>query len=595
MPACSLVSSLLDGTDPGPKAFRNGAHRLIYPDATLSRMTAFMKRMGITRVADITGLDRIGIPVAMCIRPNARSLAVAQGKGVDRAAAHASALMESIESYHAECITLPLKLASYTELLCDHRVVEVDRLPSVLDTRFHPDLPILWIEGYDLLRRETVWVPYEIVHTNYTVPLVQGSGCFQATSNGLASGNHALEAINHGICEVVERDAWALWALRAAELAQFGMKGVGRIFSAYRDGSLTDDDEVAVIHGPAELGYPQLSESMANIRFTLQRAAETGVLGSRSRLALEDFAKSFFYPYRSYDTLLKHATDFGCTRSEVHALSGWLSKHRVDQKRDDALALLAEIREFVARDPAPMNVPYHLERTVFWERLVQNAGVQEDEPGGGTVTLPPDALLEELRLDTAAYVRASQAAFTRHLALTEALRNQHSADSGKVRDATDRFLCQHGLRQPEAIEQWLAENHITRERLEQLLSEEALLSEAWMRFGNSAAWRLIDELRLSGEDWRLLRRAFEKHSVLEARGLSDPRIENAGVSVEELVDWYFNRLPSPEGENFRFYLALEEFARKNARSFVRALLRELWYARILQEADSADEGRTGAV
>ena len=65
--------------------------------------------------------------------------------------------------------------------------------------------------------REPVWVPYEIVYTNYTLPRPTGAGCFAATSNGLASGNHLLEAISHGICEVVERDATTLWGLSPSE------------------------------------------------------------------------------------------------------------------------------------------------------------------------------------------------------------------------------------------------------------------------------------------------------------------------------------------------------------------------------------------
>src|SRR5205823_12037779 len=64
---------------------------------------------------------------------------------------------------------------------------------------------------------ENVYVPYELVHMNYTTPLPDGHGCFTATSNGLASGNDALEAISHGICEVVERDATTLWKLRNVE------------------------------------------------------------------------------------------------------------------------------------------------------------------------------------------------------------------------------------------------------------------------------------------------------------------------------------------------------------------------------------------
>jgi YcaO-like protein with predicted kinase domain len=119
--------------------------------------------------------------------------------------------MEAIELYHAERIQLPLKLGSARELAESHRLIDLDSLPQRAGTRFHPDLPMLWIEGHDLLTSAPTWVLYEVVHTNYTLPLPTGSGCFPASSNGLASGNHLLEAINHGICEVVERDSVTLW------------------------------------------------------------------------------------------------------------------------------------------------------------------------------------------------------------------------------------------------------------------------------------------------------------------------------------------------------------------------------------------------
>lgn len=169
--------------------------------------------MGITRVANVTGLDSVGIPVVMVCRPNSRSVAVSQGKGIDLPSARASGLMEAAELYHAETITLPLRLATYEELRYQHNVVEVDELPRGSGSRFHPDLRLLWCEGHDLLNGENVLVPYEMVHTNYTTPFPEGHGCFTATSNGLASGNYTIEAISHGICEVVERDARALWKL----------------------------------------------------------------------------------------------------------------------------------------------------------------------------------------------------------------------------------------------------------------------------------------------------------------------------------------------------------------------------------------------
>ena len=92
------------GGPPSPKGFRLGTHRAIDPRETIERIRPHMAAMGITRVANVTGLDRIGIPVVMVCRPNSRSLAVAQGKGLDLDAAKASGLGESIEAYHAAWI-----------------------------------------------------------------------------------------------------------------------------------------------------------------------------------------------------------------------------------------------------------------------------------------------------------------------------------------------------------------------------------------------------------------------------------------------------------------------------------------------------------
>jgi ribosomal protein S12 methylthiotransferase accessory factor len=197
-----------------PKCFYNGTHRLFGPEKTVQKVWLLAPVMGITRIANVTGLDSIGIPVVMVCRPNSRSVAVSQGKGLTLGAAKASGLMESAEAYHAERIMCPLKLASYEELRYTHNVVNVSQLPQPTTGVFHPNLPLLWIEGYDILQSLPTWVPYETVHLNHTVPLPPGTGCFVASSNGLASGNHPLEAISHAICEVVERDAITLWSVK---------------------------------------------------------------------------------------------------------------------------------------------------------------------------------------------------------------------------------------------------------------------------------------------------------------------------------------------------------------------------------------------
>ena len=98
-------------------------------DETIARVLAHKGVLGITRVANLTGLDRTGIPVVMVCRPNARSSAVFNGKGIDIAAAKASALMEAAETWHAEHVRAPLRLATFAEMREDWPVVDVDGLP----------------------------------------------------------------------------------------------------------------------------------------------------------------------------------------------------------------------------------------------------------------------------------------------------------------------------------------------------------------------------------------------------------------------------------------------------------------------------------
>ncbi len=202
--------------NPALKLFREGTDRAASPTTTLERVIPFMAELGITRIADITGLDRIGLPVMTAFRPNGRSVSVSQGKGLTEAAARASALMESLETHHAEHATLPLLLESYRELGRRSRVVDVRGLPRLSVSCFQADLPLLWTPGVDMLSGGQKLLPYESVHLDFRVPLPTGSGAFLIGSNGLASGNHLLEAMSHAICELVERDANMLWHLSPA-------------------------------------------------------------------------------------------------------------------------------------------------------------------------------------------------------------------------------------------------------------------------------------------------------------------------------------------------------------------------------------------
>ncbi len=197
--------------DPGEKNLATGMHRVCPAQNTIDKILKQKHRFGITRLANITGLDRVGVPVALAIRPNSRSVAVSQGKGMTLDHAKASALMESVEIWHAETFDKPLIYSSFADLSDRHSTINVGRLPETNNVVFTDTLRMLWAESFELNSGETRLVPYDMIHTDYTDAEIPGHGCVPCSTNGLASGNHILEAICHGICEVIERDALSVW------------------------------------------------------------------------------------------------------------------------------------------------------------------------------------------------------------------------------------------------------------------------------------------------------------------------------------------------------------------------------------------------
>lgn len=138
--------------------------------------------------------------------------------------------------------------------------------------------------------------------------------------------------------------ASSMGALRAAELATFGMIGVGRIFEAYRDGVYTDDDEVALLHGPAESGYREMSEAMVNIRATMAHAVVKGIVGSDAAEAVIRDAKATFYQERVLVRAIDRVWGTRAGGEEAVRLKHFVSNGGyVNQKRLDALELLGRL------------------------------------------------------------------------------------------------------------------------------------------------------------------------------------------------------------------------------------------------------------
>jgi hypothetical protein len=157
-----------------------------------------------------------------------------------------------------------------------------------------------------------------------------------------------LVALERGIAVY---GAASMGALRAAELAPFGMIGVGSIFRDFARGRLVADDEVAVAHLPAEYGYRAISDALVNIRYGLARAAKQRIISPALEVRLVELARARFYRERSWAQLLDDARASGLT---VDGLAAW---PKPDRKAEDARVLLRRLRTDRTARPRRIRVP----------------------------------------------------------------------------------------------------------------------------------------------------------------------------------------------------------------------------------------------
>jgi len=158
--------------------------------------------------------------------------------------------------------------------------------------------------------------------------------------------------------------AASMGALRAAELADCGMRGLGAIYRMYARGELEADDEVAVAHLPAEFGFRPISDALVNLRHGLERAPE---LTRPTRRALIELARARFYRERSWPQLIADGREAGLPARQLAALARW---RKPDLKADDARRLL---RHLARTDRKPRKPPRirRVPRTWAFERLVE--------------------------------------------------------------------------------------------------------------------------------------------------------------------------------------------------------------------------------
>lgn len=189
------------------KRYRLGTHRIRPPEETWQAVQEVVARAGVSRVAEVTGLDRLGVPVYQAVRPASRNLSVSQGKGLTPAAARVSAVMEAIELWHAECldhlaqVELPLREMQYGN------PIRAADFPWLTGAPMLDAARLAWIPARSLCGERTAWLPRELLELDFSLPEGFRPRMFFLSSNGLASGNCREEALLHALCEVIERHA----------------------------------------------------------------------------------------------------------------------------------------------------------------------------------------------------------------------------------------------------------------------------------------------------------------------------------------------------------------------------------------------------
>ena len=207
-----------------------GTHRVIAPSKTIEINQDKLKTAGITRIADITDLDRIGLPIYTAIRPTAQEggVSIYGGKGISKDHARASAMMEGFERYSAERQECDETVsAGISEISKYGEFIEPKSLNLSKELEKHgiDDLNLEWSLSHDLISGNDYYIPTNAVFHPYDAKN-NADKLFKSNTNGLASGNILEEAILHGMLEVIERDAWSIFELTHKNYAQIDLKSI---------------------------------------------------------------------------------------------------------------------------------------------------------------------------------------------------------------------------------------------------------------------------------------------------------------------------------------------------------------------------------
>lgn len=329
----------------------------------------------------------------------------------------------------------------------------------------------------------------------------------------------------------------SMGALRAAELDSFGMVGVGRIYRWYSEGTLEDDDEVALLHGPAETSFLPLSEPMVNIRATCDAAVSAGVLRQPTAEAIVASGKTIHYRDRTWDHVLASEQLKHVLIGDLARFAQWKGNGYVDQKRNDAAELMSTILKPLPETRNGRLGGFQFEWTNLWDKAMQEWLTDQTHASAHAAT-SADAILDELRLEPGLFHEICAEAVTRSILLAEADRRQIAVDMTEKRTALSKLRANLKLSRKADLDAWAARNVLTEAGLETMIDEEAR-QQAMLHMPVAALGRHIIAILQSRDQYtRFATRAAEKRSALfEAKSRSAH--EPSELSPPQLLNWFF--------------------------------------------------------
>lgn len=380
--------------------------------------------------------------------------------------------------------------------------------------------------------------------------------------------------------------ASSMGALRAAELAKYGMIGHGVVFHWYQDNKIDGDDEVALLHGDASSQYRAMSEPLVNIRYTLEQAAVAGIVTDAELETLVRIAKRVYYPQRSFARLVADLTTDESVAHLAAPLAEYFRRRRVDIKQRDAVSLLQHVAELrrAAAPPTPRVAPFELRVQhgavkIFDKWYARGQGYRRLEHEGRSWTLQEIASLlgstsdvQVPALGGAGHVSLSAAA-CKELVFDRALRDIVIAFAARrdlvvpvehVASARDR-LCTAIAAAGHDTVSWMRACRMTAPELEQRILDEALV--AWFTSELPADVALhgaeLAELpyQLGPSDPGLYLKIFFSEderracqyvaliALLEAESMalqSFASVADAWTWATARIDWFIARAPSLE-------------------------------------------------